>query len=240
MLDSQSQVNFFTPTTLQEKNFKSRKSSLKEIDEIKLPMINIRRTADFPMNPLNFLSIGISLFMFSCSMMEWCKFSSPIFAVAETFGGSYLLILGIYDWYQGKSFLFFIDYLFGLTHLSIFYSVDLSKYEIKALFIDGKFITTSLLGTFFVVFLITVLICIFTIIRKGIIYIINLGLVALSCVFMIVWQFNQKEERKNRWKETTAGYILFITSISFWFTGLSKIINDTFHLKIIPFLEPTL
>lgn len=222
---------------------------LREIDEMPLPLVNVQRTYVLAITPVNFFAMGISIFLFSCPMMKWINFNLPSIATPQMFGGYCLLILGIYDWYQRNTFLFLIDYLFGLTNISFFYTGELGQYwtvrengDIN--YLESPYFNTVrinksyLLGTFFTLILVSLLICLVAIYKKGILYLINLGLVALACIFMMIWQYNHKAGDNHGWAETTSGYILLFTSLSFWVTGIFKLVNEVNRKKVIQFDMP--
>jgi len=60
---------------------------------------------------------------------------------------------------------------------------------------------------------------------------------------VIVWQYRCKRDhglkRLERVKKA-AGYFIFFSSISLWFTGVGKLINDIFQSDIIPLIKPDL
>ena len=55
-------------------------------------------------------------------------------------------------------------------------------------------------------------------------------LLALGCVFLIVWEFSGKT-----WSRKTAGYIIFVASILIWYTGLARLIFNVYHVDCLPF-----
>ena len=46
------------------------------------------------------------------------------------FGGICQYLIGFYDWYQGKTMVSLVDFIFGLLHLAYFFTADLGKYSI--------------------------------------------------------------------------------------------------------------
>lgn len=232
-MDSSQQKNFLQDhTPLQDKE-----KIYREIDNIHFPVIHIRQVSNLAISPVNFFAIGMSIFMFSVPMMNWCDFKSPGLSVALLFGGIGLIIIGIHDWYQGKTFLYFIDYLFGLTNLTFYYSFYLARYNIISPFeADGR---TNSIGTFFALFLATLLICVICSTNRGIMFIINFIFCIISCIFMMIWQYNNKAANaKHNWVEKITGYFMFFSSICFWFTGLSIMINVSNQRVVIPVVHP--
>jgi len=69
----------------------------------------------------------------SAPMMGWIDYESPSLGTAYMFGGFCNYLIGFYDWYQGRTMLSFVDFIFGLLHLTFYYTADLGKYSIWVL-----------------------------------------------------------------------------------------------------------
>ena len=215
-------------------------NAMREIDNIRFPIINIRRTSNLAVAPVNTFALAMGLFMLSLPLTGWCDFRSPTLATALVFGGLCEYIIGIYDWYQGKTVLCFIDFIFGLLHLLIYYSFRLCEYELTR--VSEKF-ESYLIGTFFTLYLVILLGLILACKDKGLIHLVNLGLLIVADVLVITWQYcHKKYPDWGRLKRTkkAAGYFLFFSSLSIWFTGVGKLINDIFQSDIIPLIRPDL
>ena len=223
---------------LEQKTYDPRENAFREIDSIRFPIINVRRTSNLAVAPVNTFGMAMGLFMLSLPLTEWCDFRSPTLATALMFGGLCEYIIGIYDWYQGKTVLCFIDFIFGLLHLLIYYSFRLCEYEITPVSTDFQ---SYLIGTFFTLYLVILLTLIVACKGKGIFHLVNLGLLVLADIFIIVWQYRNDNSNKHieRIKQT-AGYFLFFASLSIWFTGVGKLVNDIFQKDIIPMIKPDL
>ena len=226
---------------LEQKTYDPRENAFREIDSIRFPIINVRRTSNLAVAPVNTFGLAMGLFMLSLPLTKWCDFRSPTLATALMFGGLCEYIIGIYDWYQGKTILCFIDFIFGLLHLLIYYSFRLCEYEITT--VSEEF-ESYLIGTFFTLYLVILLTLIVACKGKGIFHLVNLGLLILADIFIIVWQYRHGYENfQSKHKENikkTAGYFLFFASLSIWFTGVGKLVNDIFQKDIIPMIKPDL
>ena len=229
---------------LEEKNYDPREYAIREIDNIRFPVINIRRTSNLAVAPANTFGMAMGLFMLSLPLMTWCEFRSPTLATALVFGGICEYIIGIYDWYQGKTVLCFIDFIFGLLHLLIYYSFRLCEYDITS--VNERF-QSYLYGTFFTLYLVALLTLVIACKAKGYIHLINLFLLILADIMVIVWQFRHKEDfNKEKGEDKkqlinvkkAAGYFLFFASLSLWFTGVGTLINDIFQKDVIPLIKP--
>jgi len=211
----------------------------REIEKISFPIINIRRTSNLAVAPVNTFGMAMGLFMLSLPLMGWCELRSPTLATALVFGGLCEYIIGIYDWYQGKTILCFLDFIFGLLHLIFYYSFRLCEYEITK--VDPEF-KSNMIGTFFVLYLVILLALALACKSKGIFHLINIVLLILSDVFVIVWEyrdFGAHETIKKNIRKT-AGYFMFFASITIWLTGVGKFINDIFQNDLIPMIKPDL
>jgi len=224
-----------------QNNVEMRDNSLKEIDNIRFPIINIRRTSNLAVAPINTFGLAMGIFMLSLPLTDWCEFRSPSLATALVFGGLCQYIIGIYDWYQGKTFLSFVDFIFGLLHLLIYYSFRLCEYDLTP--VSGNF-ESYLIGTFFVLYLVILLILLVISKSKGIFHLVNIALLILADIMIIVWQYRYKDlyEKESKAKhikkvKKAAGYFLFFASLTIWFTGVGKLINEVFQKNLIPFID---
>ena len=214
----------------------------REIEKISFPIINIRRTSNLAVAPVNTFGMAMGLFMLSLPLMGWCELRSPTLATALVFGGLCEYIIGIYDWYQGKTLLCFLDFIFGLFHLLFYYSFRLCEYEITR--VNEEF-RSNMIGTFFVLYLVILLALVLACKSKGLIHLINLILLILANVFVIVWEYRKWEKVNNEKRDgpkikNTAGYFMFFASITIWLTGVGKFINDIFQNELIPMIKPDL
>ena len=67
----------------------------REIDKISFPIINIRRTSNLAVAPVNTFALAMGLFMLSLPLMGWCELRSPTLATALVFGGLCEYIIGM-------------------------------------------------------------------------------------------------------------------------------------------------
>jgi len=214
----------------------------REIEKISFPIINIRRTSNLAVAPVNTFGMAMGLFMLSLPLMGWCELRSPTLATALVFGGLCEYIIGIYDWYQGKTILCFLDFIFGLLHLLFYYSFRLCEYEITK--VDPEF-KSNMIGTFFVLYLVILLALALACKSKGIMHLINIALLIIADVFLISWEYRKWKTVKNGERDEPrikkcAGYFMFFASITIWLTGVGKFINDIFQNDLIPMIKPDL
>ena len=213
----------------------------REIEKITFPIINIRRTSNLAVAPVNNFAMAMGLFMLSLPLMEWCELRSPTLATALVFGGLCDYVIGIYDWYQGKTLLCFLDFIFGLLHLLFYYSFRLCEYEITRVTQEFK---TRMIATFFVLYLIILLALVLACKSKGLIHLLNLGLLIIADILVIVWEYRDWpiEHKLTHEKRTrkAAGYFMFFASITIWLTGVGKFINEIFQSDLIPMIKPDL
>ena len=208
-----------------------------EINNIRFPLINIRRTSNLAVAPINTFSLAIGLFMLAAPLMQWCEFKSPTLGVTFTCGGICQYIIGIYNWYQNEAILSFIDFSFSFLFFLICYLL----YFINAP-ITIQNVQNYMIGTFFVLYLVSLLALAFACKNsknKGLIHLIYLGLLIFADIFIIVWEFRFNHDGGNVIKRLrkVAGYFLFFASIALWYSGVGKFINEIFQKKMIPLID---
>ena len=213
-------------------------SHQEEINNIKFPMINIVKTSNLAVAPINTFCLAIGLFMFAAPLMGWCNLKSPTLGTALACGGVCQYIMGIYDWYQKKTVLCFIDFIFSfLNALMCYFMYQINMYQK----IESKDFQDYMIGTFFVLYLVALAAIAFACKSKGIIHLVYLGLLILADVFIITWQYRYKRdgETLNALRKT-AGYLLFIACIALWYSGVGRFINEIFGKELIPLVSPDL
>ena len=214
-------------------------NEINTINNLKFPMVNIRRTSNLAVAPINTFSLAIMLFMFAAPLMHWCKLKSPTFGVSLACGGVCLYIMGIYNWYQNKNILCFIDFMFSFLNLLICYFVrtveDKSDEKLVAIF------ENYMIATFFVLILVALAALAVASKKKGLIHLVYLGLLILSDVFIIVWIYRfEKGDKHLKRLRKVAGYFMFVASLALWYTGVGRFINEIFHTNMIPLVEQDL
>ena len=213
-----------------------------DINNIRFPMVNIRRTSNLAVAPIDNFSLAFMLFMFAAPLMHWCEFRSTTLAVSLACGGICQYIIAIYNWYQNKTVLCFLDFSFSFLNFLICYFIynadNKNSDNIYTLF------QNYMIATFFVIYLVALLALAFASIKKGIIHLVYLGLLILSDIMLIVWiyYFKRKEENSKVLKRIrkTSGYFMFFASLALWYAGVGKFINDIFQKDMIPLVAPDL
>ena len=123
----------------------------------------------------------------------------------------------------------FIDFIFGLLHLTYYYTADLGKYSI---WVPTEYYT-YMQGVFYCLLFALLIVVLISLKGRGCIYLLNIFLLALVCIFLIVWEFSQRT-----WPRKAAGYIIFIASILIWYTGLGRLISNVYATDCLPFCSP--
>ena len=213
-----------------------------DINNIRFPMVNIRRTSNLAVAPIDNLSLAFMLFMFAAPLMHWCEFRSTTLAVSLACGGICQYIIAIYNWYQNKTVLCFLDFSFSFLNFLICYFIynadNKDSDNIYTLF------QNYMIATFFVIYLVALLALAFASIKKGIIHLVYLGLLILSDIMLIVWiyYFKRKGDNSKVLKRIrkTSGYFMFFASLALWYAGVGKFINDIFQKDMIPLVAPEL
>ena len=206
-----------------------QESYLNELDRIPFPTINYRRKVEMGLSVVNFFALALGLFMISAPLMGWIGYESPTLGTAYMFGGFCEYLIGFYDWFQGRTMLSFIDFIFGLLHFTFYYTADLGKYDI---WVPEEY-CTYMQGVFYILWFVLFIVVIVSLKDRGCIYIIYMFLLTLGLVFIIVWEFSGKT-----WARKTAGYIIFIASILIWYAGLGRFLTNVTQVPYLPLIAP--
>ena len=207
-----------------------------EINNIRFPLINIRRTSNLAVAPINTFSLAIGFFMIAAPLMEWCEFKSPTLGVALACGGICQYIIGIYNWYQSETIFSFIDFSFSFLFFLICYVIYYTQGIISKTF------ESYMIGTFFLLYLVCLLALAFACKNsknKGLIHLIYLGLIIFADIFIIIWEYRTGYNSSTILKRLrkVAGYFLFVASIALWYSGVGRFINEIFQKNMIPLVE---
>ena len=226
-----------------------------DINNIRFPLINIRRTSNLAVAPINTFALAIGLFMISTPLMKWCEFTSPTLGVALACGGVCLYIMGIYNWYQNKTVLCFIDFSFSFMFFLICYLFHFALKNIYSIVgatpnttIDQSELYATIfenymIGTFFVLYLVALVALALACKNKGLIHLAYLGLLILAHIMIIIWEYRYKKNKTGNIKKRlrkSAGYFLFFASLVLWYSGVARFINEIFQKELIPLISPDL
>ena len=187
-----------------------------ELDSLRFPVFNYKRYPNCAITPTNLFGLAFGLYMVTAPMMSWIDYNSPSLASALCFAGICEYLIGFYNWYDGKALQSFMDFVFGILFMTIYYTVELGKYSIP---IPYPY-TTYMQGTFYCLWLAMLLALIVALSGRGFMYKINTILLALGCVFLLIWHFAQKT-----WCRKASGYILFIAACFIFITGILVLMN---------------
>ena len=204
-------------------------SYLNELNRYPFPTLNYRLKLNLGLSTVNFFALAMGLYMLTAPMMGWIDYESPTLGTCYMFGGFCQYLIGFYDWYQGRTMLSFIDFVYGLLHLTYYYTADLGKYSI---WVPNQY-HTYMQGVFYCLWFAMLLVVLISLKDRGCIYMIYIFLLALGCVFLIVWEFSKKT-----WARKTAGYIIFIGSIFIWYAGLARLMNFVYSIDSFPLVSP--
>ena len=204
-------------------------SYLNELDRIPFPTINYREKYNLGLSTVNFFAMAMGLFMMSAPMMGWIDYQSPSLGTAYAFGGFCQYLIGFYDWYQGRTMLSFIDFIFGLLHLTFYYTADLGKYSIYV----PNYYHTYMQGVFYCLWFALLLVVIVSLRQRGCIHIIYMFLLAAALIFLVIWEFSGRT-----WTRKVAGYIIFIASILIWYAGFGRLMTNVYASDCFPLISP--
>ena len=101
-----------------------------ELDSLQFPVFSYKRHPNCAITPTNLFALAFGLYMISAPMMSWIDYNSPSLASALCFAGVCEYLIGFYNWYDGRALQSFMDFVFGLLFLTIYYTSELGKYSI--------------------------------------------------------------------------------------------------------------
>ena len=214
-------------TNLKEKEKQKEKTKKKLKKEI-IPKEKLTIIFKYPTSIYSSFLISFGLFFLSCNT-AWSKYGSSSLSSPFLIIGIIQYILGIYDYYQGNTYLFIQNIIFGIRYINFF----LNYFELNGVK-RTKTLFSSMQGI--IDFIVFAFLALFTIIikRESFVHFIIYFFLTITTAFFILSGF--ADDYKVIIKIT--GYLLFFCSICFWLIGLSLVINDTFKKNIIKLVEP--
>ena len=200
-----------------------------QLDGLQFPVFNYKRHPNLALTPTNYFALAFGLYMITAPMMNWIDYNSPSLASALCFAGICEYLMGFYTWYDGRPLQSFMDFVFGLLFLTIYYTTELGKYGIPVPY-DYY---TYMQGVFYCLWLAMIVALIVAIASRGIMFFINIFLIGLGVIFTLVWHFAQRT-----WCRKAAGYILFIAACLIWITGILCLVNGILRRPAARFVHP--
>ena len=200
-----------------------------ELETLRFPIFNYKRQPNFAITPANLFAMAFGIYMVAAPMMGWIDYNSPTLASCLCFGGICEYLIGFYNWYEGRAIQSFIDFIFGLLHLTIYFTSELGKYSIPVPYEYH----TYMQGTFYCLWLAMLIFLILSMTGRGIMYIFNLFVLFLGFLFAVIWHFSKKT-----WSRKAAGYCLFIAACLIWITGICHLLNGVLRSPIVPCITP--
>ena len=200
-----------------------------DLDSLQFPVFNYKRHPNLALTPTNYFALAFGLYMITAPMMNWIDYNSPSLASALCFAGICEYLMGFYTWYDGRPLQSFMDFVFGLLFLTIYYTTELGKYGIPVPY-DYY---TYMQGVFYCLWLAMIVALIVAIASRGIMFFINIFLIGLGVIFTLVWHFAQRT-----WCRKAAGYILFIAACLVWITGILCLVNGILRRPAARFVHP--
>ena len=194
-------------------------------DLLKEEIFHVRASNKLSDSILNYFTMSIGLFFYGCHYAEIIFKSDAdklsLFYEFILIAGITQIILGIYDWYKGKTLTLLTNILFGLLFISWFF-----KYT-KILKKEGdkyyEYKDKSYEGIIYILLFALSLVLIVSAKNKGVIYTINYLVLAISLAFVVVDRYAHKP-----WSKKVYGYCFIVTAGLFWITGLLRLVNTQF------------
>ena len=195
------------------------------------PYIVYRKYPFVSTSIINYLAIGICLFVYGITNLEWFKSnlnSNNLFYIGYyLFSGIILYIIGIINWYEGKELIFLVDFIYSFYFICLF------------LLENGTFKITDndneqLHGTFYVIFSCLIICITISNIHKGKIYIINYAILFFGYLFLFFHKYIDIN-----WAIKVYSIIFIVSGALFWLIGLLRMIDNGIEDSSISILQPT-
>ena len=184
-----------------------------DLNKLRFPIINVRRTSHLAESTLNYFGLGIGFFIYGMVNLDWFKSKDNIDFICGyyLFVCLILYITSLYDWYQGRTISLAINFLFG--SLFLIYYLNLNAQNEK---LEGVFYILIFSFLFFVDISMK---------DDGIIYIIDFVILFVGMVFQFVATY-WKNSSKIDYIMKARNYIFIINGALFWITGIIKLLFD--------------
>ena len=182
-------------------------------------IFNIRQRNQLSDSILNYFTMSIGFFFYGCLYADiiYNQETLSLFYEFIIIAGIIQIVLGIYDWYKGKSLTLLTNILLGLLFISWYY-----KYQ-RILKKEPTYKDKQYEGIIYILLFALALVLIISVKNKGIMYSINYLVLAVSFAFVIVDKYAHKD-----WSKKTFGYCFIVLGGLFWITGLLRFINAQF------------
>lgn len=227
---------------MKEKESESKKDNkteeIKQMQPItangfKFPIINIRRATTLAESTVNYFLLGLCFSIYSFSRFNWFKvneINNKNYTMANfLFVGVCLCVLSLYDWYQGRTISFLLNFNFGLLYI-VYYTDTNNLFDNPK---DAGKSDIKLEAIFYILwfsFLFFVIICSKD---KGILFIIDYIFLFIGYVFIFIYKYWLYE-----WVDKAVAYAFLVIAAFFWITGILKLLNDISMFRSNPLVEP--
>ena len=216
-------------TNLKEKNsqqlFEKQKSENEEnhsSSKVLAPSkFNIKEISLLSESIIDYLSIGIVLFIFGYYNLDWFdikeKINKQFFLYYFLIAGIILYIIGIFNWHEGRELLFLMNFILSFYFVAYF----LKEQNLNYISEKYEIIGTKLSGIFYILIFTLFLVISISSKSKGIFYILNLYILSLAFLFLFLHKFLDYD-----WIKTVYSYIFVVSGVLYWLIGILKLINS--------------
>ena len=196
------------------------------------PLINYKKYSILSDSIINYMAIGISLFIYGYINLKWfrAEYNTRFLIGYYLISGIVLYIIGIFDWYKGKELIFLIDFIYSFHFISLF----LTEKKIKFGNITTDNDNNKLHGTYYVLFVCLIFCITISSKNKGKIYIIDYVILFCGYVFLFFYKYIETD-----WVKKVHSFIFIVSGGLFWITGMLKMIDNGLPDYSIRLLQPS-
>ena len=223
--------NHINPEDLAQKKIIEKKPTNKNINKVsskeKFNLLYNKRNK-FHISPFHYYLMSLSLFILSNKMIGWVKIGSTFCKCIFTIIGTCQYIIGLFDFFQGKTIRSLFNFVLGIFHMTFLFNT----YEINGLKQTENFGNPPQCIAF--IFLFWIILSIIGINEYGLFNLITLGFFLIGFAFGAIWGVSDGINIL----EKISGYAFFVSFLLFFFVGFALTINIMKQDEIIPFVLP--
>ena len=203
------------------------------IQTAEIPTIVVKRnTTSLGPSVVNWFALAAGYALYSFPLMGWFNMGSPVPITLLIFAGIILYILGIYDWYKGKTAAMIINFVFGLVFLRIPLT---STYSSATGIPPEEEFRSKIEGTFYIFIFVLLLVLAYAVSKGSYIYLITIFLWIIGYMLLLMWEYSDNYRIRK-----AAGYFFFFSAIVDWVIGTCHLMNSTSLQPIIGLTIPEL
>lgn len=190
------------------------------------PLIHYRQISFLSESVINYLAIGICLFIYGCHGLKWFNINDETYKQFYLryflISGIILYVIGILNWYHGKGHVFLIDFSLSFLFITFFFKNQNNIFGYVSNFsIDDD----KLEGIFCILYFCLIFIIGISSKGEGFLIIIDYAALFVTYIFLFAYKFF-----RNNIIEKIDYYMFIVSGALFWITGIFQIIRNIYDV----------